>query len=183
MKVFIKKMHENARLPDYAHDDDAGIDVSAAWMKDEGRYIEYGCGWAMQIDRDESKDWYIKCRPRSSISKYDLTLSNSVSTIDNGYTGEIIFRFKKAPNIFNLIDGLKEEIVDIFAKEGPFSNFIKFFINFDFEEFEKKYCKYYKVNDKIGQMILEKRPKIEIIETNFISETKRGDGGFGSTGR
>ena len=46
MKVFIKKLHKNARLPEYAHEDDAGIDVSAAWMKDEGRYIECGCGLA-----------------------------------------------------------------------------------------------------------------------------------------
>lgn len=36
--------------------------------------------------------------------------------------------------------------------------------------------------DKIAQMIIMEYPIIGIIETDTLSETKRGDGGFGSTG-
>lgn len=37
--------------------------------------------------------------------------------------------------------------------------------------------------DKIAQGILQKLEKFEIKNTNLLSETKRGSGGFGSTGR
>lgn len=37
--------------------------------------------------------------------------------------------------------------------------------------------------DKIAQGIVLPRPKIQFIETDILSETERGEGGFGSTGR
>lgn len=41
----------------------------------------------------------------------------------------------------------------------------------------------YNVGEKIGQMIIQKLPHIELEETKEISKTERGDGGFGSTGK
>lgn len=40
----------------------------------------------------------------------------------------------------------------------------------------------YKVGDKIGQLIIIKLPWVEIEEVKELSDTDRGQGGFGSTG-
>lgn len=37
--------------------------------------------------------------------------------------------------------------------------------------------------DKVGQLIVNKLPEVEFIEVAELSETERGNGGFGSTGR
>lgn len=41
----------------------------------------------------------------------------------------------------------------------------------------------YKVGDRCAQLILEKIPEMEFEEVEKITETERGSGGFGSTGR
>lgn len=44
--------------------------------------------------------------------------------------------------------------------------------------------KNYEVGDRIGQLVILPLPIIEVIETtNNLSETDRGEGGFGSTGK
>ena len=42
---------------------------------------------------------------------------------------------------------------------------------------------YYNVGDKIGQIIIIPYPSIEWEEASTLSETERGDGGFGSSGK
>lgn len=37
--------------------------------------------------------------------------------------------------------------------------------------------------DRIAQLVLAETPKLEIIEATELSDTERGEGGFGSTGR
>jgi dUTP pyrophosphatase len=41
---------------------------------------------------------------------------------------------------------------------------------------------FYKVEDRVGQIMIIPHPKIEFIEVEELSITDRGDGGFGSTG-
>lgn len=41
----------------------------------------------------------------------------------------------------------------------------------------------YNVGDKIGQIIIMPYPEIEFEETDSLSESDRGTGGYGSTGR
>lgn len=41
----------------------------------------------------------------------------------------------------------------------------------------------YKPGDRIGQLEIERDELVEFIETQCLSETARGEGGFGSTGR
>ena len=43
--------------------------------------------------------------------------------------------------------------------------------------------KHYNIGDKIGQIMILPYPMIEFNEVNELSETDRGDGGFGSTGK
>lgn len=92
MKVRIKKMHEAGVIPAYAKPGDAGLDlvaVSETW-NDDNTMVTYGTGLAVEIP-----EGYVGLLfPRSSISKTNLELSNSVGVIDSGYRGEIMFKFR-----------------------------------------------------------------------------------------
>ena len=182
MKVLVKKLHEDAVIPKYAYNSDAGCDLVAVTKNETERYIEYGTGLAFEIDSFESQDWYFEIFPRSSLSNYDLILCNSVGVVDNSFRGEVKFRFKKVKSIreellkfiksvcqawecdFDLVDNL----IDVF----------KIIKNYKFNEY-----KTYEIGDKIGQMILKKRPKIEFEEVEKLTETDRNAGGYGSSGK
>ena len=41
----------------------------------------------------------------------------------------------------------------------------------------------YAVGDRIGQLIIMPYPSIKFVETDELSDSDRGDGGFGSTGK
>ena len=41
----------------------------------------------------------------------------------------------------------------------------------------------YKVGDRVGQMVFMNYPTVKLIEVDELSETDRGEGGFGSTGK
>lgn len=93
MEVKIKKMHPDAVVPKYAKEGDAGLDLVAVddGCEDEYGNLSYKTGLAFEIP----KGFVGMVYPRSSISKYDLALTNSVGVIDSGYRGEIGFKFKQ----------------------------------------------------------------------------------------
>lgn len=41
----------------------------------------------------------------------------------------------------------------------------------------------YKIGDRIGQIVIQKLPEVEFIEVSELSESERGNGGYGSTGK
>ncbi|NCF42704.1 MAG: dUTP diphosphatase, partial [Bacteroidetes bacterium] len=88
IKLKIKKLDNRATIPSYAKKGDAGIDLVATTMISNGYFIEYGTDLAIEIP--EGYVGYIF--PRSSISKTDHYLRNSVGVIDSGYRGEIKIR-------------------------------------------------------------------------------------------
>lgn len=91
MKIRVKKLHADAVIPQYAKQGDAGLDLTAVTMNlaDKG-YLEFGTGLAIEIPAG-----YVGLVfPRSSISNYNMSLTNSVGVVDSGYRGEIRFRFK-----------------------------------------------------------------------------------------
>jgi len=139
-KVKIKKLHPDAVIPQYAKRGDAGMDLVATEVTDGyGFSVTYGTGLAMEIP----EGFVGLVFPRSSIRKYDLSLTNCVGVIDSGYRGEIQATFRKEAGIPS---------------------------------------KRYEVGDKIAQMIILPYPSIQFIETDELSDTERGEGGFGSTG-
>ena len=91
---------------------------------------------------------------RSSISKTSLILANHVGVVDSGYRGEIKFRFKDTDMRYN-----------------------------DYSQLY--YCgeTVYEVGNKIGQLVIVPYPQIEWSETDELSDSNRGNGGFGSTGK
>jgi len=105
MKVRIKKLNENAVIPTYAKEGDAGMDVVATRIINETLdSITYGTDIALEIP----KGFVGLVFPRSSIRKYELILSNSVGVIDSGYRGEIQATFKKE----NGLDSLAYKVGD-----------------------------------------------------------------------
>ena len=92
--------------------------------------------------------------PRSSNAKKNLILSNSVGVIDSGYRGEISFKFKPS----NVI-------------EKP-----------DLAYMPESISKY-EIGERIGQIIIMPYPEIEFVEVDELSDSERGDGGYGSSGK
>ena len=96
MQIKIKKLHNNAVIPQYAKAGDAGMDLVATEVVDGyGFSVTYGTGLAMEIP-----EGYVGLVfPRSSIRKYDISLTNCVGVIDSGYRGEIQATFRKEAGI------------------------------------------------------------------------------------
>ena len=104
MKIKIKKLSDDAKVPCYACDGDAGMDVYAVSKIVKDKFIEYGTGLAFEIPEGHVCLIY----PRSSLSKKDLVLANHVGVLDSGYRGELKLRFKK----------VGEEIYDVGDRIG-----------------------------------------------------------------
>ncbi len=113
VQVKIKKTNENAVIPKYALEGDAGLDLTAVseYIEDNKDYgfIEYGIGLAFEIP----KGFYGCIRPRSSISKTGLILANAPCTLDSGFRGEFKVRFKwiKGTKKYDIGDRVAQLIV------------------------------------------------------------------------
>ena len=92
MKVRFKKLVDKAVMPSYAKHGDAGLDMTTIGSKidTDHNYIEYFTGIALEVPEGHVGLLF----PRSSTSKKDLRLANSVGVVDSGYRGEISFRYK-----------------------------------------------------------------------------------------
>lgn len=91
--VKFKKTNPNAKLPTKAHDSDFCHDCYAVSREEVAPGVyKYGLGFALQIERNSLPGGVTSgftIRPRSSIWKTGMALSNSIGTVDAGYTGEI----------------------------------------------------------------------------------------------
>lgn len=94
LKVNFRKTHKKATSPSYAREGDAGMDLTAVEVEYNKNYVSYKTGLAFEIP-----EGYVGLLfPRSSNSKMDLLLCNSVGVVDSGYRGEIEFRYKLSGN-------------------------------------------------------------------------------------
>src|SRR5574344_1361360 len=151
MKVNVKKLAENAVLPTYSKHGDAGMDLTATSKSyDEHGNVVYGTSLAFEIPHG-----YVGLLfPRSSNTKKDLILGNSVGALDSGYRGEVVLKFKPSSLRFEH-DG--KVLSDEFPQNG------------------------YDIGDRIGQIIIMPYPQIEFNLVDELSTTDRGVGCFGST--
>ena len=159
LKVRIKKLHKDAVIPRYAKLGDAGLDLTAVSVSfDEYGNICYGTGLAFEIP-----EGYVGLVfPRSSNCKKGIIPSNAVGVIDSGFRGEVSFKFRPLPHK---------------ADERYNADYGSYVVNY------KINCNIYRVGDRVGQIIIMPYPQIEFVEVDELSETERGTGGYGSSGR
>ncbi len=161
-KLQFKKVHEDAILPQYAHDNDSGLDVFAIEddyiLPSERKLIRTGLSYKIPYYKPIELINKIlvmfgvkivlelQVRPRSGLAhSFGVSIVNSPGSLDNSYTGEIMV------NLINL-------------GGEPF--------------------KITKHKTKICQLVLSPifhALEVEFTEENF-EDTDRGSNGHGSTG-
>ncbi len=114
MKIKIKKLHPNATINSYAKDGDAGIDFTCTEINNTKDFLEYKTGVSIELPRG-----YVGLLfPRSSNTKKNLILGNSVGVLDSGFRGEICFRYKNVKHSENHNDYWDENVYNIGDKIG-----------------------------------------------------------------
>jgi len=90
MKLRIKRLSEEAKLPVYAHgpEEDAGMDLcsleTVSLAPNEPKLVSTGLSYEIP------PGYEAQIRPRSGLAlKHAITLPNSPATIDPGYRGEV----------------------------------------------------------------------------------------------
>jgi len=139
MKIKIKKLKENAKLPKYAHPGDVGMDLysmETVTIPPMGHY-RFWHGFALEFP----EGYAALVKDKSSLSKAGLHQMGGV--FDAGYRGEY------NTHLVNL--GSEPYTVE----EG----------------------------DKVAQLVIFPVEIAELEETDTLSESARGEGMFGSTGR
>lgn len=137
----VKKLNEDAIIPNFAHKGDAGMDLYSIEKviipKNETRLIKTG----ISIELPHMTEAQV--RPRSGLAlKHSITVLNSPGTIDEGYRGEI--------GVILINHGKEDFVVE--------------------------------KHMKIAQIVIKPIYEIHIEEVKDLSDTERGNGGFGSTG-
>jgi len=160
-EIYIEKCRKDAKLPSYAHDGDAGMDLYAAEdvIIEPGKSALVPVGIKMAIPYG----YEVQIRPRSGVSlKTPLRIPNAPGTIDCGYRDEVnVIVYNDS---FFQDEGLKEPLT-----------------------IDMKGCVHgtYKIRkgDRIAQMVVAKVEYASFKETDNVKEIgeDRG-GGFGSSG-
>lgn len=156
MKVKIKRLRPDAVIPRYAKNGDAGFDLTAVSRDFDGKgNIVYGTGLAFEIP-----EGYVGLVfPRSSIADKELALTNAVGVVDSGYRGEVTAKFKPMSCFYSTVN--HSTALSVAANAHIV----------------------YNVGERIAQMIILPYPRIEFDEVSELSQTERGTGGYGSSGK
>lgn len=140
MKVKIKKLNTNAKVPTRGSEEAAGYDLysnSDVEIRPEGT-IKVNTGIAMEIP----KGYFGAIYARSGLAtKEGLRPANCVGVIDSDYRGEIIVALHNDSNIVRVVEK----------------------------------------GERIAQIVIMPYLSVEFEEVGNLDETKRGNGGFGST--
>lgn len=161
VRVYFQKLSENAVIPRYQHDSDAGMDIYASEDLDifpgETKICHTGLSFAIP------GGYEIQIRPRSGLSLHTmLRIPNSPGTIDSGYRDELCVILHNASASTN--ESVK---LDLYASEKENRNGIY----------------HIKTGDRIAQMVLSRVPKAMLTEIENVREIGEDRmGGFGSTG-
>ncbi len=142
VEIKVLKIKENAKVPQIAHEGDAGFDVHSTerYVLKPGERAAISSGIKLEIPFG----YECQVRPRSGLAlKHGISVINTPGTIDATYRGEV--------NIILINHGNEDYIVN----EG----------------------------DKVAQLIFKKLEEVNLKEVKEINQTKRGEGGFGSTGK
>lgn len=159
MDIYIEKISEDAVMPFYAHEGDAGMDLCAnedvIIAPGETKLIPTGLKMAIPVGYE------VQIRPRSGISlKTKLRVANAPGTIDSGYRGEVCV--------------IMDNISDLKTVENRIT----------IEDKGQQGTYLIKKGNRIAQMVIASVVKGEIIECQDVEsiDSDRGVGGFGSSG-
>lgn len=145
MELKIKKLKENAKIPQRATNGSAGMDLYACITESvtlaPGQLTVIPTGIAIELP-DNTCAAFLYARSGLGV-KHGICLSNGVGVIDSDYRGEVCV-------------GLCN------VSEKPYV----------IEPFER-----------VAQMVIAPVLTPDITEVNELSDTARGEGGFGSSGR
>ena len=165
IQIPYEKCREGARMPEYAHIDDSGMDLYA--LEDytihpgETKLIPTGLKFAIP------NGYELQIRPKSGrCLKTKLRIANTPATIDAGFRGEVCV----------IVENVEAPIQDItyeFDNNGhPIITSILHGANY-----------YIHKGEKFAQLDLDEVPKSDFYLVDKVMEdTERADGGFGSTG-
>lgn len=173
MIIRYRKLEEGAKTPYKKIDVDAGFDLTAIWKKETDKFIEYGTGIAFEIP----VGFVGLLFPRSSVTKGDLMLKNSVGVVDASYRGEIKFRYAKYHHdLFS--ERNSTTIQDTPAGKMEIN---EVWINSNRNVSRKP--EYYEIGDRCGQIVFIELPKVKLLQAEELSDTERGTAGYGSSGK
>lgn len=171
MEIKFKQTMGGLKIPKYATENSSCFDIYAA----EDAIIKPSECVAVRTGLifEPEEGYGIMLYPRSGISsKTTLRFANSVGVIDNDYRGEVMVLLEN-------------------AMPAPIRNdLIPGYITVDGTQVEGDYSLGYLPNgtivvrrgDRIAQAMPIKIEKAELVQTKDVTATKRGKGGFGSTG-
>lgn len=131
-------------------------------------HIEYETEIQIEPEKDNGKyNFFMLLFPRSSIYKTNLSLCNSVGVIDSGYRGSIkvLFKYNIQPEDMRVVEGKSFRGKDA---KGIVSSIDK--------------QKIYHKGDRIAQLIPMEHKHLNLNIVESLSDSSRGEGGFGSTG-
>lgn len=124
MNVKFKKLHDDAKIPSYAHDTDAGLDLTAVsftqeFDKSNKLVLVYHTGLAVEIPEGYVGLIFM----RSSVSNKSISLTNAVAVIDSGYRGELLLKYKittdSLPTIYQPGEKIGQLIIIPYPKINP----------------------------------------------------------------
>lgn len=154
-----KRLHKDAKIPAYAHDGDAGMDVFA--LEDETLPLDIPVKVRTGVAAEIPAGYELQVRPRSGLACKGVTVWNSPGTVDPNYRGEIM-----VPLMY-----INNEVVVVNDEHG---NGIGT---------HRKSMYHIHKGDRIAQLVLSKLDFADPVEIMELSETNRGSDGFGSTGQ
>jgi dUTP pyrophosphatase len=152
MEVKFKKLHPDSVLPSYSKAGDAGLDITAI---DSGSFFNSVEG---------ERVWYFV--------EYGTGLSVE---IPEGYVGLIFPRS-------SISKKLQIQANAVGVIDSGFRGEVKVRYKMDFISDRHANPAKFEKGDRIAQLIVLPYPAIEPIWGEELTETERGDGGFGSTG-
>lgn len=168
MNLKVKRMHEDAVIPQYAHEGDSGFDLVAVSdvIIEPGETIKVPTGLAFEIPQG----FELQVRPRSGITA-KTKLRVQLGTVDAGYTGEV------SVIVDNIFDRDEEDRHDIYSEVLTISGDLTYITHF------KPFGSYIiRKGERIAQAVLAPIVRAEITEVDELEDSVRGANGFGSSG-
>ena len=163
--IKFKRLSNEAIIPKKQTYGSVGMDLATTGEYEKGPNCVFYYKTGLAVEPPEG--YYFEIHPRSSLHKKGWMMVNSIGIIDSDYRGELIvplipINIKNIDNsVYSNIEKIDDGYVDTICRFGDIIN----------------------SKTRIAQLILRKNELIgiNVEETNNLTNTERGTGGFGST--